>query len=224
MSRHMKILTGLLLSSVVCVQAHAADMVLEDTALPDPIVANEFDWTGFYAGGQLGYGRAEADATILGATAGGDLTGIVGGGFIGYNYQIDNIVLGVVADFNFADWNDDDTTGGFTASSQMDYIGTVGPRIGLAMDRALFYVEGGYAFTELEAEVSGPGLSFSDDEKLNGYFLGAGIDYALTDTVFVGAEYNYAQFEDANFNIGGVAVDVDDLDAHVFKARVGFKF
>ncbi|HET6838584.1 MAG TPA: outer membrane protein [Bradyrhizobium sp.] len=81
-----------------------------------PIIAPVYNWTGFYVGGNFGYGWGKADSdfaftpTALGG--GGPTTtssnsqkvnGALGGAQIGFNWQTNAVVWGVEADFQGAD-------------------------------------------------------------------------------------------------------------------------
>src|SRR5215210_3500901 len=123
----------ILLSSVALLglsaAAVAADLPSRRVA-PAPYVAVPvFTWTGFYVGVNAGYGFSDNDRNGLGAfqavpgslsgtynaanfagtvTQGAldrDNSGFVGGGQIGYNYQIGHFVIGIEADLQFADLN-----------------------------------------------------------------------------------------------------------------------
>ena len=63
-----------------------------------------FTWTGFYVGGQMGYGFGDNDGWVSWATAQGQsgqsnlsrgAQGVIGGAHVGYNQQFDRVVLGV---------------------------------------------------------------------------------------------------------------------------------
>src|SRR5262249_2563733 len=65
-------------------------------------------WTGFYAGGNLGYSWGRSSSTLLFAdntgtlAAGGpsfDLNGLIGGGQVGYNWRAGIWVFGLETDF-----------------------------------------------------------------------------------------------------------------------------
>ena len=205
--------------------AFAADLVEADPVPPTPTpVYDDFSWAGFYVGGQIGYGSVDSSLSVPGARLGGDLDGVVAGGFVGYNYQIDNFVIGIEGDINYVDFERDDTFGAFTSNARFDYIGTIGPRLGYAIDRALVYVEGGYAFAEYGFDLSDGLNRFDDDTTISGYYLGVGMDYAFTDNIFAGVEYNFADFEGDDFIFNNSSVDVGNLETHIIKARVGFKF
>src|SRR4051812_12723213 len=183
----------LLLSSVALLglsaAAFAADLPSRRAA-PAPYVAVPvFTWTGFYVGVNAGYGFSNNDRNGLGSfnavpgsltgtpaalgfagtvTQGGlsrDNSGFVGGGQIGYNYQIGQWVIGIEADLQFADLNKSNTGDvvtlipavgnpgipGFVGARNanfggIDWFGTVRGRLGYAIDRLLVYGTGGFAF------------------------------------------------------------------------------
>jgi outer membrane immunogenic protein len=75
-----------------------------------PVIADPvYDWTGFYVGGNVGYswGRSSSlipfsdpsTSTLLAATSSKfDMDGVIGGGQLGYNWQINRWVFGLEAD------------------------------------------------------------------------------------------------------------------------------
>ena len=76
-----------------------------------------YDWTGFYLGANAGVAwnnSVNNDVYIDGDRINefrnnidGDQTAFTAGGLLGYNYQIDQIVLGVEADINYLGFGDD---------------------------------------------------------------------------------------------------------------------
>src|SRR5690349_1383845 len=86
-------------------------------APPPPVYAPPpFSWTGFYLGGNIGAAWAHRDVsdTFLGVDfAGGNNRGVfIGGGQLGYNWQIGYAVLGIEADFDGAANNNNTRTVG----------------------------------------------------------------------------------------------------------------
>lgn len=92
--------------------AVAADLAVPHiiTKAPPVIVDPTYNWSGFYAGLNIGYGWGRSATTsdfidsgggsLLSASAGKfGLNGVIGGGQIGYNWQRDMFVAGVEADF-----------------------------------------------------------------------------------------------------------------------------
>ncbi len=170
------------------------------TVAPVPVAAAPVgtDWTGFYGGAQLGYGFGSLDGV-----ADEDLDGFIGGVMGGYNYDFGQFVLGAEVDYSLADLSFDVTDG------EIDQVGRLKLRAGFDAGRALIYGTGGLAY----ANASIPG----DDLNDTGYFIGAGVDYLITDRIFGGVEYLYHQFDD---------LDNSGIDAQVntVSARLGFRF
>ena len=202
--------------------AHAADVVAPAA----------YDWSGFYAGVNAGVGidASSYDYKYLVTPAGGRETQVdkrlsnnfdssqaafTGGGMIGYNYQIDHLVLGVEADINYIGLNDDysDTVnsviGPINATSTTDisyetnWYGTVRGRLGYALDNILVYGTGGLAYgnTSVDEKATGCGqiganpprcssLSGGTEGVNVGWTVGAGAEYGF-DRWSLGVEYLY---------------------------------
>lgn len=192
-----------------------------------PVMAPVYDWTGFYLGGNVGYGWGANTGSgyssftdSLGGlagffAAGGNVlpgvnpNGIIGGGQIGYNWQISPWVLGIVADIQASDMKASGTgaasIGAFTSiteskTAKIDWFGTVRAKVGYAVNNVLFYGTGGLAYGEVNASTSfndpsaggGPRVfAGSSSSTKTGWAAGAGVDYALSRNWTVGAEYLY---------------------------------
>src|SRR5262245_17141507 len=81
-------LAVVMLASVSAV-SEAADAPRGPGYRPPPPPIPFFSWTGFYAGAHVGVGWSDGD---------GGGSGFLGGGQVGFNYQINQWVLGVEAD------------------------------------------------------------------------------------------------------------------------------
>jgi outer membrane immunogenic protein len=193
-------------------------------AAPPPIVAI-FSWTGFYmgvnGGGAFGGGdavtiteRNAAGALITGGAWPGsgnfgslDLTGGFGGVQAGYNYQVQNWVWGIEADFQGAGIRDSSlvtlpyfpgTTVTAGATNKVQWFGTVRGRLGIAFDRVLVYATGGLAYGNSKygitwADTSGAGFvaGAANDSTRVGYAVGGGIEWAFAPNWSVKGEYQY---------------------------------
>lgn len=170
-------------------------------AAPMPAPAN--DWTGVYFGGTFGWatGTTTDDADVE-----YDFDGTVYGGFAGYNYQFDNnFVLGGEIAASTGEREYDDTGDTFDAT----FI-DLKARMGYAMDRALVYVSGGYTFANYDDD---------EDSESTGFNVGAGVDFKVTDNIFIGAEYIYRDLED---DVNDPAEWDENLGT--IQARVGITF
>ncbi len=132
-----------------------------------PPAVTYVNWTGFYIGAHGGgaYGRDHIGFTGYPQVANTRTAGLLGGGQIGYNYQLENrFVLGVEGDASWADIKGGRTCGtdtgldangipgGFspfflTCNSRLNWLASATARLGYAWDRSLLYVKGGAAFT-----------------------------------------------------------------------------
>jgi outer membrane immunogenic protein len=108
-----------------------------------------FSWTGIYLGVQGGYAWGEVNFDD-----GSGLTvswpqheGWFGGGYAGFNLQLNPFVVGVEGDVNGG--NGDSAThvrGGYSVRTDIDALASVRGRVGLAADRLLFFATGGRAW------------------------------------------------------------------------------
>jgi len=147
--------TALISTSVV---TYAADA-------PRPVrsqLATLYDWTGFYAGGHVGVGWvADGDSNFL------------GGGQVGFNYQIRQWVLGVAADLS-------------AGSKDLNWTSTLAARLGWAFDRWLVYGKVGGAWANIDVPVFDGVVSRTS----SGLLLGVGAEYALQNNWTAKIEFN----------------------------------
>lgn len=205
--------SGVALALLVSGTVQAADAVLVSPASPpEAIEVSSFSWAGGYVGLQGGYGWGEGDAAAGGVTGTIDFDGGRFGGFAGYNVDLgSSMIVGVEADLGY-DWNErEDGTETFGTNIQ----GAVRGRIGYAAERALVYAAGGWAATQFSYDDTGVSI----DETMNGWTVGAGVDYAINDRLFARAEYRYSDY--GSVDIGPVNID---FTQHVVQAGIGLKF
>jgi outer membrane immunogenic protein len=206
----------------------------------------QHDWTGFYVGGHVGYGAADANGTydtdnsppldFIADDDGAfkfDMNGINGGLQAGYNWQVDNLVFGFEADASFVNWNDSVGPNGDDefVSIETDWLATLRLRTGYAVDNMLLYATAGAAFTDTKffASDNFPTNSDAGNKSLNGLgiALGGGLEYAFDPNWSLKAEALYVLFNDKE-GIEGVTSDTDSsdfikLDDAVI-ARVGINY
>ncbi|MBA9083053.1 outer membrane immunogenic protein [Bartonella chomelii] len=110
------------------------------------------------------------------------------------------------------------------------WSGATRVRLGFAFDRIMPYVAGGIAYSQIKASVTEkvegtsvekPLEDLSGSRTLVGYTLGAGVDFAMTDSVMLRAEYRYSDFGKKTFVKDKVEVDLKTND---FRVGVAYKF
>jgi outer membrane immunogenic protein len=194
--------------------ASAADLPRPYSKAPAYVGPGYYDWTGFYAGINGGYGWANNSGP----------KGFIGGGQLGYNWQTGNFVFGLEGDIQYSAMKlDEDLGGGVTGTSKVEAFGTARGRIGYAFDRALVYGTGGFAYTKTKISLSGPGGSISDSKWSSGYALGGGLEYALWDRWTAKAEYLYIHSGDVTLTLGGVTA-TGNYNYNVARAGLNYRF
>jgi len=220
--------------------AAAADLATKYPvkAVPVPV----FSWTGFYIGANVGYGgdKFDYDVNVLGLPVGNlstNSSGFFVGGQLGYNYQFaNNVVIGLETDIQWSDIGSslDINAVGFpilSASSTVDYFGTIRARLGYAFDRFLPYITGGVAYGKTSADVSIVGLPiWSQSSTSWGWTIGGGAEYAITNNWTFKAEYLYVDLGSNTYDLGaaflapGILTSSADTQFHTIKAGVNYKF
>jgi outer membrane immunogenic protein len=195
------------------VSASAADLAARPyTKAPAPIAA-VYSWTGFYIGADVGYGWGRSTGTLANAVGLSpvpyslDPSGVIGGGFVGFNYQISNIVLGVEADWQASDLNESGNFlfGGvptYTIRTSVNDYGSVRGRLGLAFDRWMVFGTAGYAWGSWDtsyALIGAPPAVTASVSSHDGWTAGAGIEYAFADNWLGRVEYRYTDLGRASF-------------------------
>ena len=207
------LLSTISLVTVVATSAFSADLPSRKEQVTPPPA---FTWTGLYAGINVGYGfgnnaieqgsMVESNGVFLAAwNQNQSPTGVVGGGQIGYNYQLTQwLVLGAEADIQASDMNSQRsyiTTGiGYpgdrifiNSSNSIDWYGTARGRVGIAVpnySNILVYGTGGFAYGYVNNTVgladvwsfNGVGSGFSGSSTYGntkvGWTGGGGIEWS----------------------------------------------
>src|SRR6478736_2012136 len=134
--------------------ASAADLAARPYTKAPPL-SPAINWSGFYIAALGGYAFDS------------DNGGGFGGGPIGYNWQFpgSKFVFGMEVDAAGASIKDSQTAvfgvAAITAEDKMDALGSVTSRVGVAVDAALFYAKGGYAWANNKLSASAPALGFA---------------------------------------------------------------
>jgi outer membrane immunogenic protein len=157
-------------------------------------------YNGPYVGVSAGWDRSElADQNIATQPINAEISrdALVLGGYAGYNYKAtDRIVIGAEAGFSATV----DDKIGTTVSGQAL---TIDPRFSfdltaragyLVTEKALLYVRGGYANTRVRTTLTTASGAVRQSDNIDGWLVGGGVEYAITENISARAEYRYSDF------------------------------
>jgi outer membrane immunogenic protein len=214
--------------------AAAADVAPLPPPLPPPIpVVRIFSWTGFYIGGNAGWGRTNGSGTFTSALGADPFTvsssnGFLGGAQAGYNWQVGSFVLGAETDFQgtTASGSLGATTGPtISATAKTPWFGTVRGRVGYAIERVLVYATGGalYGDSAWNGTVSTAG-SFSSSTTFWTWTAGAGVEMAFGDCWSAKVEYLYAGTPSTTPTIPTITAVSGNPNTNIVRAGINYHF
>jgi outer membrane immunogenic protein len=215
---------ALAVAAAFATSALAADLPARTAPPAAPVgYAPVFTWTGAYVGVNAGYGWGQVKGA---GTYFDDPTGFVGGAQIGANYQMPNtnFVIGAEADIQYSGLEAKANGPGYAAlgdaKQQVEWFGTVRPRVGFALDRTLLYVTGGLAYGNQKLSIPGYGSGTSTDI---GWTAGAGAEYAFTNNVTAKLEGLYVDLGKSDL-IPAAPVNKSGTEFGVVRAGLNYKF
>ena len=85
------------------------------------------------------------------------------------------------------------------------------------------YAEAGVGVYVADAKLSGGGVSFSDRYTNLGVFLGGGVNFNITENIFLGVEGRYHWVGRDKFELGQVT-QYANVDGYTATANVGYRF
>jgi outer membrane immunogenic protein len=188
----------------------ASSVLAADLDIPPPPVEElrpaTYDWSGAYVGVWAGVACMDGTATDTIANTEYLLAGCggKGGGLVGYNYQIDSLVLGVEADYGWGGQIAKNPDPAVAIAYKLNNIGTVRGRVGYAVDDTLLFVTGGLAYAS--GELSGlagpaPSVPFSLDKSYMGWTIGGGVEQAITDNFHLRMDYLYTHMGTKTYDV-----------------------
>ena len=175
--------------------ASAADMSVPRPPMQAAFFAPPFTWTGFYVGANVGGGWASStlNDSFTGASLGNSTSGFVGGGQLGYNYQMGNFVLGAEWTFDGTSLNASRTVGALQGAANTNWMTTVAARFGFAANNWLYYGKAGGGWANNSATLTNlnNGAQVSSSNTNGGWLVGAGVEWAFSPQWSTRIEYNY---------------------------------
>ena len=227
-------------SALTCLSfsALAADLPKRTAPALAPVPA--FTWAGLYVGANLGslMTRSKGDELVYGygmTSANG--TGVFASANLGYNWQTNNLVVGIEADLGLASTR----AQGFSEASseynrvKVDYssLGSLRARLGYSFDRVLVYGTAGLAV----ANINFVGMHFSDPDITSdgrvsvkglrtGWIVGAGIEYAISQNYSLKTEALYLGFKNVTSEVatGGCQFGFKRTSGLISRVGINYKF
>lgn len=198
--------------------------------------ASENSFTGLWGGVIAGYDTSSAGSSVDDDANIDNDQSIEGVGYgvqLGYDVDLGGFVIGAEAEYSDSTAETEFQNGDFEGfgfgnveSGRDLYFGArIGAKVG---PDAMIYAKGGYTNAKYNVRSNDGTTEFNQDLDLDGYRLGAGAEYALSDNAFVKLEYRYSNYSEAEIDFDGQLADSDrfdiDTDRHQVMAGVGFRF
>jgi outer membrane immunogenic protein len=229
--------------------ASAADLETHPYA-PVPMIAAGWDWSGFYAGLNAGYGSSHncwdlvsTAGTFVGAEGCHNATGAIAGGQAGYRTQIYGWVFGLEAQVDWSGMNGSRVSNAFFFAApgdainrtRIDVFGLFTGQVGYAWGNTLLYFKGGAAvltgrYNDVFAGSGVIGVTAQDTRA--GGTAGAGIEFSFAPNWSFGVEYDHLFM--GNRTVGfsstgivpGLTAPTDRIrqDVDLVSARINYVF
>lgn len=192
-------------------------------APPAPI-APVYNWTGFYGGLNAGGSWGQASNSYTFVTAAGvplpiatdtsHPNGFIGGGQLGYNWQVNSWVLGLETDLQGSTQRGSASAVGaacgvctVSATDKVTWLGTTRGRIGVTSGSWLAYVTGGVAYAGVQSNGMQPVIGIpvvpttGGSTTRTGWTLGGGVEAPISGKWTWKIEYLYVNLGTANFAV-----------------------
>src|ERR1700736_5585840 len=215
-----------------CSLAAAADLP-PSMSIKAPVRTAIYDWTGFYVGGQVGYGQGDfgpgtnaiaSQAVFFPHSA----TGMTSGFQAGYNLQLPNrVVLGVEVDALFTSPRDLPKLDPAPFNSTLEYAATARGRIGYAFGTILPYVTGGLAWGHSRVNINdNDGITPLSSQFLPhvGWTAGLGIEKAVGGNWTAKIEYDYIDLARRTYGLGDAMLSDLNVDPRIHVIKVGLNY
>lgn len=226
---------GIIAAAIAALPAAAADMPMKAPVYRGgPVVS--YNWTGFYVGGHLGgaWGQTDYFTNIAGPnTTNADPDGFIGGGQVGFNYQVGAWVFGVEGDWSWTNLRGSgpeptSPPAGGILKSDANWFATAAGRFGYASGRWLLYVKGGAAWMNVDhafSNIGPPAFTASATKTHSGWTVGTGLEWAFADTWSAKFEYNYLDFGNDSVVLTGGPVPITvGVDQQVHAVKLGLNY
>jgi outer membrane immunogenic protein len=197
----------------------AADLGSRRAAPQPRYTVAPYNWSGFYAGINGGYGWGSSDFSTAIGTGSFDTDGGLVGGTLGYNWQLGSTVFGAEGDLDWTNLRGSALcNGGATVcETKNNWLGTLRGRVGYAADRFMPYVTGGLAVGDIKSSIAGVG---SSDSTKAGWTVGGGLEFALPARLTAKVEYLYVDLGRGGSVLGSDA----SFRSNILRVGLNYRF
>ncbi len=205
-----------------------------------PAMAQSSDdspFTGFRVEGLAGYDVTQAGSSVDDDSSADNDQSIDGFNYgvgVGYDVDAGGVVLGLEGEISDStaktEFADGDWEGFGLGNVETGRDLYVGARVGVkAAPDMLLYAKGGYTNARYNLNSTFDGEEYNARIDTDGYRVGAGMEYALSDNTFAKLEYRYSNYSDAEVDYENPDLtDTDfgsiDTDRHQVMAGFGMRF
>ncbi|OKO81893.1 outer membrane beta-barrel protein [Bradyrhizobium sp. NAS96.2] len=237
--KNLLLLTASIIALNAAAPAFGADLGAQPvfTKAQPPLVLPPaiYDWTGLYIGINGGWASSNNcwDLSAIAPEGCHDASGATVGGQVGYRWQIFNLVYGVEAQGNWANFSGSNVSTAVVPTvsnrTRIDAFGLFTGQIGYAFNNVLLFAKGGAAVTSNSYQISlaSTGAEFARSDNLRwGGALGAGLEVSFAPSWSFGVEYDhlFMQDNDIIFPSTGGFSDRIRQDVDLVTVRLNYKF
>ncbi|WP_370638053.1 outer membrane protein [Croceicoccus sp. Ery15] len=225
---------GVLMKKLISMAAAGTAAAI--VAMPAAAQSGDYDFSGPRVEAIIGY-----DISNAGSDSDNDLNdmddesidGLLYGVGLGYDVDMGGVVLGLEGEYTDSTAKTEYSDGGDFEGFGLGRVDTgrdlyIGARVGakVAPD-VLAYVKGGYTNARYNVLARDGETELKDNIDTDGFRLGAGVEYAMSENTFAKFEYRYSNYGEAEFDYGN-DIESDrfdiDTDRHQIVGSVGMRF
>ena len=187
------------------------------TVASPALAQDQAPFTGLRAEGVVGYDQLSDGGDDDSASS----NGILYGAQLGYDFQAGRAIVGIEGEVTGS--TTDTRSSNFIAAGDSFQLDAgrdlyVGGRVGIAVSPvAMLYAKGGYTNSQVDAEYRIGTTNSRFTSELDGFRVGAGMEYQLTPQFHVKGEYRYSNYSE----VDGYDTDVD---RHQLLGGIGVRF
>lgn len=247
---------GAIALSSLSISSASADGLPSRGSVKDTLPPPVHSWTGIYLGAHIGAAMTDDTVSERGPpfyngaqsfqNSGGNSPNFFGGLQLGYNYQMQGIVLGIEGDVGWMDigrstqiptfQGNPARIGDSVAGLDGGWYGAITGRLGVTLTpKLLIYAKAGWAFVDSSVSYTDPnpaGLTLvsgtSKSDTFDGAVYGGGLEWAFDRNWSIKAEYLHFDLGTTNI-VARASNGLDytfhrDLGVDTVKAGINYKF